>query len=268
MVLLMATLFWAFWDEDFGQRPWKTFQHEWKDRYSAYLKNAKTQSADSQKEIESTADYQRLKQDFETASKNAAPRIKEINEKLRDLSAQILAVQSVFTDRRAYVGASTYDIETETSPSAKRRKQRNLDEYKKKSSTVEMPDGKNQTFKDYDELEKTYNDLKNERTQLSAELGELIKPVNEKKELMDSYVTDHMVNLTPSQLTNLLNGVEAWTPKILQINVNEHSADLVREDSSNIVDRCESCHMGIREPVKLTVASMSLQGKKPDDYAR
>jgi hypothetical protein len=268
MILLMATLFWAFWDEDFGQRPWKTFQHEWKDRYSAYLKTAKTQSADSQKEIESSPDYQKLKQDFESASKNAAPRIKEINERLRDLSAQILAVQSVFTDRRAYVGASTYDIETETSPSAKQRKQTNLDEYKKNSSTVEMPDGKKKTFKDYDELEKTYNDLKNERTQLSAELGDLIKPVNEKKELMDSYVADHMVNLTPSQLTNLVNGVEAWTPKIRQINVIEHNADIVREDSSNIVDRCESCHMGIREPVKLTAASMSAKGKKPDDFAR
>src|SRR5229473_4316982 len=268
MVILMATLFWALWDEDFGQRPWKAFQHECKDRYSTFLKSARSQSRDSQKEIQDTADYQKLKQDYENASQQAAPRIKEINEKLHDLSAQILAVQNVFTDRRAYVGASTYDIETENSSSARQRKQRNLDEYKKKSTTVEMPDGKNQTFKDYDELEKTYNDLKNERTQLSAELGELIKPVNEKKELMDSYVTDHMVNLTPSQLTNLLNGVEAWTPKILQINVNEHSADLVREDSSNIVDRCESCHMGIREPVKLTVASMSLQGKKPDDYAR
>jgi mono/diheme cytochrome c family protein len=267
MLILVLTFFWAMWDEDFGQRPWKTFQHEWKDRYSAYLKTAKTQSAESQKEIESSPDYQKLKQDYETASKNATPRIKEINEKLRDLSAQILAVQSVFTDRRAYVGASTYDIETETSPSAKQRKQRNLDEYKKNSSTVEMPDGKNRTFKDYDELEKTYNDLKNERTQLSAELGELIKPVNEKKVLMDSYVTDHMVNLTPSQMTNLLNGVEAWTPKIRQINVIEHSADIVREDSSNIVDRCESCHMGIREPVKLTAASMSAKGKKPDDFA-
>src|SRR5713226_4396041 len=268
MVILMATLFWALWDEDFGQRPWKAFQHEWKDRYSTFLKGARTQSGESQKEIESSVDYQKLKQEFESASQSAAPRIKEINERLHDLSAQILAVQNVFTDRRAYVSASTYDIETETSSSAKQRKQRNLEEYKKESTTAEMPDGKKQTFKDYDELEKTYNDLKNERTQLSAELGELIKPVNEKKELMDSYVTDHMVNLTPSQLTNLLNGVEAWTPKILQINVNEHSADLVREDSSNIVDRCESCHMGIREPVKLTVASMSAKGKKPDDFAR
>ena len=31
MLVLMATLFWALWDEDFGQRPWKAFQHEWKD---------------------------------------------------------------------------------------------------------------------------------------------------------------------------------------------------------------------------------------------
>jgi cytochrome c551/c552 len=258
MVILMATLFWALWDEDFGQRPWKAFQHEWKDRYSTFLKSARSQSHDSQKEIEDTADYQKLKQDYENASQQAAPRIKEINEKLHDLSAQILAVQNVFTDRRAYVSASTYDIETETSSSAKQRKQRNLEEYKKESTTAEMPDGKKQNFKDYDELEKTYNDLKNERTQLSAELGELIKPVNEKKELMDAYVTDHMVNLTPPQLTGLQNKAEAWTPKILQINVPE----------ANIVDRCESCHMGIREPVKLTAAAMSLKSKKSDEYAR
>ena len=268
MVILMATLFWALWDEDFGQRPWKTFQHEWKDRYSTFLKTARSQSGDAQKEIEGSADYQKLKQDYERASQSAAPRIKEINEKLRDLSAQILAVQNVFTDRRAYVSASTYDIETETSPSAKERKRRNLEEYKKESTTAEMPDGKKKTFKDYDELEKTYNDLKNERTELSAELGEIIKPGNEKKELMDAYLTDHMVNLTPSQLTGLQNKTEAWTPKIVQINVNEHNADIVREDSSNIVDRCESCHMGIREPVKLTAVSMSLKGKKPDEYAR
>jgi cytochrome c551/c552 len=268
MVLLMATFFWAMWDEDFGQRPWKTFQHQWKDRYSTFLKNAGSQSSDSQNEVVNSADYQKLKQDFEAASQAATPRIKEINEKLHDLSAKILAVQNLFTDRRAYVGASTYGIETETSPSAKQSKQRSLDEYKKESITVEMPDGKPQIFKNYDDLEKTYNDLKNERTQLSAELGELIKPVSEKKQLMDSYLSDHMVNLTPSQLVNLQNGVEAWTPKIRQINVNEHSANLEREDSANIVDRCESCHMGIREPVKLTAASMALKGKKPDEYAR
>ena len=35
MLILMATLFWALWDESFGQRPWKAFQQEWKRRYTA-----------------------------------------------------------------------------------------------------------------------------------------------------------------------------------------------------------------------------------------
>src|SRR6201997_2070897 len=120
-----------------------------------------------------------------------------------------------------------------------------------------MPDGKLQTFKNFGELEEAYNELKNERTQMSAELGELLRPVTEKKELMDSYLADHMVSLTSSQLLSLQNAVESLTPSVRQINVNEHAANLEREDAAQIVDRCESCHLGTREPVKLTAAAMS-----------
>src|SRR5580704_1503146 len=257
MLGLMATLLWALWDEDFGQRPWKAFQNEWKTRYSAFLRNAHSQSNTSQKEVASSPDYLALKQAYDQASQSAAPRIKEINEKLRDLGARILAVQNTFTDRRAYVGASTYAIETETNSSSKQSKQSELAKYEQQVTTVNYPDGSSKTY-DYPHLEETYNDLRNERTALSAELGELIKPVNEQKAKLDGYVSDHMVSLTPPQITGLLDKTEASTPKIQQINVPE----------ANIVDRCESCHMGIREPVKLTMASMSAKGKKPDEYAR
>jgi len=36
-VILVATLFWALWDEAWGQRPWKAFQEQWKTRYSAFF---------------------------------------------------------------------------------------------------------------------------------------------------------------------------------------------------------------------------------------
>jgi Cytochrome c len=257
MVLLMASLFWALWDEDFGQRPWKAFQHEWKTRYSAYLRSARTESRDVQKDVESSEEYQKLKQDYEAASQSSAPRIKELNEKLRELSARILAVQNVFTDRRAYVGASTYAIETETSHSAKQSKQKALEKYKQELATVTFPDGSKKSY-NYPQLEEIYNELRNERTSLSVELGEAIKPVNDRKEKLDAYVSDSMTLLTPSQFAGLQNKTEDWTPKILQINVPE----------ANIVDRCESCHMGIREPVKLSAEAMSVKGKKPDEYAR
>ena len=254
-VVLMATLFWALWDESFGQRPWKSFQREWKDRYSAFLKTAHSNSNNSQKELETNAEYKALAGAYDLANQNAAAQVKEINGKLRDLSTRILAVQNVFTDRRAYVSALTYDIET--SSSSKQSKQEKLQKYKEEETTVEFPDGTKQTYK-YDDLERLYNELKDERTRLSATLGEVIKPVNEQKAKVDAYLSDHLVDLTPSQLAGLESKTESWQAKIVQTNVAE----------ANIVDRCESCHLGIREPVKLTVSAMTLKGEKPDEYSR
>src|ERR1700719_107783 len=257
MVVLTASLCWALWDEAFGQRPWKAYQREWKDRYSTFLKTARSASAQSEKDVEGNGDYQKLKQDYEQANQQAAPRTKEINEQLRTLSAKILAVQNVFTDRRAYVNALTYDIETTTSASSKQSKLKDLEKYKQQTAVVEYPDGSKATYT-YPQLEETYNDLKTERGKLSAELGELIKPVSDQKTKHDAYVSEHMVNLTAAQIRGLQDKTEALDPAILQINVAE----------ANIVDRCESCHMGTREPVKLTAASMAPKGKQPDDYAR
>ena len=256
-VVLMATLFWALWDEDFGQRPWKSFQQEWKVRYSAFLGSASSKSSTSESDVERSADFQTIKKSYEASVERSSPRIREINDKLRDLGARILAVQNVFTDRRAYVSALTYSIETETTASSRQSKQKELAQYKQEVATVEFPDGSRHSY-NYAQLEETYNELKNERTSRSAELGEVLKPLNEQKEKVDAYLSERMVELTPEQIRGLQNKTEAWDPKIVQINVAE----------ANIVDRCESCHMGIREPVRLTAISMSVKGKKPDEYAR
>ncbi len=69
-VILMATLFWALWDEAWGQRPWKAFQDQWKDRYSAFLNTARSKSAASEKEVESNTDYAALLQGYEKASQD------------------------------------------------------------------------------------------------------------------------------------------------------------------------------------------------------
>ncbi len=208
MLILTASLFWALWDEAFGQRPWKAYQREWKDRYSTFLKTARSASAQSEKDVEGNSDYQKLKQDYEQANQQAAARTKEINDQLRNLSAKILAVQNVFTDRRAYVNALTYDIETTTSASSKQSKLKDLEKYKQQTAVVEYPDGSKATYT-YPQLEDTYNDLKTERGKLSAELGELIKPVSDQKTKLDAYVSEHMVNLTPAQIRGLQDKTEA-----------------------------------------------------------
>ena len=257
-VILIATLFWALWDESFGQRPWKSYQSEWKDRYTSFLRTAKSKSSTSVKDVEGSPEYKALEQDYKQVYEQSKPRVEQLQGQISDLSAKILAVQNVFTDRRAYVNALTYEIETDESASGKQSKRKDLEKYKQKPATVEYPDGHKETY-NFTQLEEKYNELKDERGKLSAELGDTLKPVTAAKTKMDEYVSDHMVDLTPTQITGLQRKTEDWDPTIVQINVAD----------ANIVDRCESCHMGIREPLKLTTASMTPKGaKRPDEYAR
>jgi len=257
IVLLVGSLFWALWDEAYGQRPWKKYQAVFQQRYSAFLKSARSQSTQAEKEVESDSEYRKLAEAAADAAKQAAPGIKTLNQQLKEVSARLLAVQSVFTDKRAWVNAKVYEIETDDSASGKKSKQRDLDKYKAQQFTVEFPDGSRKKF-NFDQLEEEYNGLREEKARLSAQLGELLKPVNEARTQRDTYLKEHLVSLTPEQIAGLQKKTADWDTQIVQINVA----------SANIVDRCESCHMGIREPVKLTPANMAVKGEKPDEYAR
>ena len=257
-ILLIATLFWALWDEAWGQRPWKAFQDEWKDRYSAFLNTARSKSAKSQSSVESDSQYVALKQDYEKAYADTKDQAAKVRTDLDDANARLLAVQSVFTDRRAYVNALTYELETTKSASGKASKQNEIDAYEKELANVTFPDGSKKQF-NFHQLEETYNDVRNEKTKLSLELGDVLKPMTAAKSKMDEYVSDHMVDLTPAQIDGLKKKVADWDGQIVQINVAQ----------ANIVDRCESCHMNEREPLKITAASMTSKGEKqPDEYAR
>ena len=257
-ILLIATLFWALWDEAWGQRPWKAFQDEWKDRYSAFLNTARSKSAKSQSSVENDSQYVALKQDYEKAYADTKDQAAKVRTELDDANARLLAVQSVFTDRRAYVNALTYEWETTKSASGKASKQNEIDAYEKELATVTFPDGSKKQFS-FHQLEETYNDIRNEKTKISLELGDVLKPMTAAKTKMDEYVSDHMVDLTPGQIDGLKKKVADWDGQIVQINVAQ----------ANIVDRCESCHMNEREPLKITAASMTSKGEKqPDEYAR
>ena len=143
--------------------------------------------------------YAALKQNYDKAYQDSKAQGDEARRKLDDASARLLAVQSVFTDRRAYVNALTYELETSNSASAKASKQKDIDSYKAEQATVEFPDGSKKKF-NFKQLEENYNEIRDERTKLSLELGDVLKPVTAAKAKMDEYVTDHMVDLTPQQI--------------------------------------------------------------------
>lgn len=264
-VLLIATLFWALWDEAYGQRPWKRYQQEFRSRYLSLLKQTRSASAKAEEQLKEDPEYKKLDDASKAAEAAVAGQAKEIQHKINDLNEKIAVVQNTFTDARAHVTADTYDAETSTG-SSRDRKLKDLEEYKKaRQFEVGLPEfkGKKLSFNDLDAL---YTDLKDQKAKLIGQLAEVTKPTKEAAAKRDQYLADHMTDLTPEQIAGLQKKMGdssvpdalRYEPDIRQINVGP----------ANIVDRCESCHMGVREPVTLTLASMSLKGKKPDEYAR
>ncbi len=264
-VLLIATLFWALWDEAYGERPWKRYQEEFRTRYLALLKGTRSTSAKAEDRIKEDPEYQKLDAAAKSAEAAVAGEGKQIQQKINELNDKIAAVQSVFTDARAHVTADTYSAET-SSGSSRERKLKDLEEYKKQPQfEVDLPEyrGKKLSFNQLDDL---YTDLKKQKATLIGQLGEVTKPAKDAAAKRDQYLSDHMTELSPEQIAGLqkkmgdpaIPEAQHYEPEIKQINVA----------SANIVDRCESCHLGVREPVRLTLASMTPKGRKPDEYSR
>ncbi len=198
----MATLFWALWDEAWTQRPWKAFQEHWKDRYTAFLNTARSKSATSEmmsRRIRITPPSSKpTKRPIRIRNRKPRKRARKLDE----ASARLLAVQSVFTDRRAYVNALTYEIETSTSASSKASKRKEIERTRGNRQPLNSPTAVEKKYT-FPQLEETYNEIRDERTKLSLELGDVLKPVTAAKAKMDEYISDHMVDLTPQQIDGL-----------------------------------------------------------------
>jgi cytochrome c551/c552 len=265
-LLMIGTLAWALWDESYGQRPWKGIQQQFVKRYTGYLKSIKKDAGKSEAEVKETAEYQTLDAEAQSAIAKVTPRRKEIDADVERVQAQLDAVTDPFQNQRGKITVTTYQVETAPNDSAKRKYQKRLAAEKEELVTVDLPadsSGKAETKKlKFPELEKLYNDLRDSKAKLLTEKAELLKEPSALAKKREDYVKNHVVSLTPKQIDDLIRRNENFDYSILghQINVNEFS----------VVDRCEICHLGVREPVTLKAEYMAPDGpnKKPDELAR
>lgn len=252
---LVMSLAWAIYDELFGQRPWKAVQENFVRQYTAYLKKLLPAQKLSEKEIRESAEYQKIVADFEAANKAIAGRVKEIDAETALIERQLSAITPVFQDKRAYVGSRVYLAENASSDKSKQSILAGIEQYKKGPFKVELlvalgSDNVEKLELSYDQLEQRYNELKDRKAALAGENAELIRPVSELAQIRDKYLADHLTGLSQQQVDGLVRKMDSFTYEIKQINIPE----------ANIVDRCESCHLGVREPLTLTRASF---GKDP-----
>ncbi|HXE74209.1 MAG TPA: c-type cytochrome [Candidatus Xenobia bacterium] len=251
-ILLLLSLVWALYDEFYGLRPWKGYQEYFTEVYSKFLEKAIAEQTAREEQVTQSAAYQELAKQLEAARAAAAPREKEIQDELGIIERRLTVLTDLFATARGRVSALMYEAEKASFTGDARAKERLLkavEEAKKEVSVANLPtaDGKMETLRlDYDSLESEYNNLKERKAELLTELVRVRETVNELNARMQEYMENNTLGLSAAQLKGLLNKVRHMPVEIKQIHV-------LRTDQ---VDRCESCHLGTREPVEITLAAL------------
>ena len=252
-VLLMLTLVWALYGEFFGLRPWKSYQREFARRYHSFLVKQIPKQKAAEQTILQSAEYQQLDQQLKTLEDQVKDKTEEQDKQIAILDARFSALTDTFTTARAYVATQVYAIE-HTSAGGKTSLARGLAKYEAgpfELALPALPDGHREKGSyTFQQLEEEFNQVQLDKAKLLEEKSALLRPVSELRKKRDAYLADHLNGLTVGQLHGLLNKVNDFSVEIRQIN----------NPDAGIVDRCESCHAGIREPAVLT--AKDLGGKK------
>jgi cytochrome c2 len=267
VVLLMLCTLWALYDEGFGQRPWRPVQQEFVSRYTAYLRSIRGKTRDSEAEVKQTPEYQQLADEAQAAADKVKPDVTEIDKQVSAIQAKLDAVTDPFQNQRGRIVVITWKLEISHKGSLwESYYKKQLDSKKSEQVAFEMPDDNGRVSRqrmNFEQLEKTFNDLRDQKAKFQGQKAELLKEPAELAKKRDDYLKNHVSILPQKNINDLINKNQtAFDYTILghQISVNEYG----------IVDRCEVCHLGVREPLTITANDMSPAGpgrKRLDDLA-
>ncbi|MFN8008286.1 MAG: c-type cytochrome [Terriglobia bacterium] len=253
-LLLILSLVWSVYDEIYGLRPWKRFQHQFVEKYSLLLRKIKPRQAAAEKVVRASEEYRQLEGKLNQEDASIAPRRKEIDHAIELTDRRLTAITEPFALTRSEISALVYRLETTTSEGSRESLKRSIEQIKARTQKVTLPSletGSQETVRmNFNELEGEFTRLQQRKTQLTVERTELTQRASEIKQELDAYMKDHLNGLTAAQVDGLIHKMETFTYDIKQIHVK----------SVDLVDRCESCHLGIREPVTITAKDMGGQG--------
>src|SRR5260370_4127088 len=241
-------------------------QHEFVKRYTAYLKSIRKDAGKSEAEVKETPEYQQLDGEAKAALDKVKADISERDRRVAQIQAKLDAVTEPFQNQRGRIVVITYKLETAPSDFWRKRYRSQLDEKKQEVVSVELPSdnaGKPARQKmNFAQLEQTFNSLRDEKAKVLGEKAEVLKEPTELAKKRDEYLKNHVSLLPQKSIDDLIRkNQDSFDYTILghQINVNQFA----------IVDRCEICHLGTREPLAIKASDMAPggPGKKPDELA-
>ncbi|HYO62925.1 MAG TPA: c-type cytochrome [Pyrinomonadaceae bacterium] len=264
-LLLMASLGWALYDEVYGQRPWRNMQRSFAQRYERFLKRLKNRPRSTEQEVRESPEFQQLDAAVKEEEARIRPRDTEIARRVAAVERQLAAITDPYQDKRGRITVINYEIETAHGESDKREGRERAERVKNEQVAVDLPaaDGSNRVERqrlNYSQLDQMFTRLRDEKSALLTERAELVKTQDELRRKRDTYLKDNMVGVSTAQVDALLKKTQNFDFSMRQVAVN----------GETVVDRCETCHLGIREPITITAGDMmsNRRRNRPDRLAR
>jgi cytochrome c2 len=245
--LLVISMVWGLYDEMYGIRPWKGYQARFVKVYSRYLKSLSGGEAGVEKQIKASPDYQRMDREMAAAEQAAMPAASAIDKKInQDLVPKILALNDPFQEVRSHIGALTYEIEVTRSESSKDSLRKQIVGLKAETHKVKLPGEDQAREMTFQQMSDQLQAWKDEKAKLLQQRVDLMKQATELRAKRDLYMSDRIADASTATISAVQASLEKFDIKIRQIHVKD----------VDLVDRCESCHLGTQEPIVLTKAAM------------
>ncbi len=249
--LLVLSLAWGLWDEMYGIRPWKGYQARFEKLYSKYLTNAKLGAGEVEKQIKSSPEYRKLDADMQAAEKAAMPEASVIDKQVNEeLVPKILALNDPFQEVRSHIGALTYQIEVSHSESTKDSLRKQIVELRNEDHKVSLPGEAEKRVMKFGDMDRQLQEWKAKKAELLQKRVDVMKKATDLRIKRDQYLSERIADSSTDTIAAVQRSLSDFDIKIRQIHVKD----------VDLVDRCESCHLGTREPVTLTKAAMGGEG--------
>jgi hypothetical protein len=182
VLLMMASLVWALWDEVYVTRPWKRDQQTFVKRYKRLLTRIRNKGFKTEKEVRESDGYKQIAEEAKAARGQVQPQLDANNKRIKVIEAQLAAISEPFQDRRGRITVASYEAETADNDD-KDDERKDVEELKRRKERIAFPDGDGgrtqQREFDYEALETTYTGLKEEKGRLLTQNGELLKEAQE-----------------------------------------------------------------------------------------
>jgi cytochrome c551/c552 len=248
--LLLLSLGWGLYDEVYGTRPWKTYQAQFVKLYSKYLRSARPDEVKYEAQIKTSPEYKQLDKEMQDAESAVRAEGKKIDDTVNlTIIPQTLALNEKFQEVRSEIGALTYQIEITKDEGGKNKLRDEIAKIKQRVVTVKLPNADGSTTTKaytYDQMDADLKSWKDQKAKVLQSRVQLYKPATELRAKRDKFLTDKIAEASTDTLAGVEKKLDNFPIKIRQIHVKD----------VDLVDRCESCHLGTREPVTLTKAAM------------